>query len=164
MQRSDAGEVSKRSGSSIRWRSSSDPLVHRVPKGLARRAGRGLGPLVLLLVVAVAGCTSPPGDGSEGGSPGSDGLSTYEEGALVVGRVLDNVPGCEVDGTCSLRIAFADTTVTGVYGTGERPAPPCEIARGVSDLAFTLRPGDRIRVDLRPCGDEGWLYIATLGS
>lgn len=156
MHRSEAGGVPRGSGSPIRLRGYRDALARNVVEGPIR--------ISLVLALAVVACTPPPSDGSDGESPGSDALSTYEEGALVVGRVVDNVTACEVDATCSLRIAFADTTVTGVYGTGERPAPPCEIARGVSDLAFTLRPGDRVRVDLRSCGDEGWLYVATLGE
>lgn len=160
MHRRETGGVPRGSGSRTPLRGYRDALARGVVQGPTRIA------LVLTLVLALAAvaCTSPPSDGSDGESPGSDALSPYEGGALVVGRVVDNVTACEVDATCSLRIAFADTTVTGVYGTGERPAPPCEIARGVSDLAFTLRPGDRVRVDLRPCGDEGWLYVATLGE
>lgn len=129
-----------------------------------RRGLAGLSRIALVLGLTVLACSAPPGGASSGGSGGSEGLSEFREDTLIVGRVVENSTACEVDATCFLRIAFSDTTVTGVYGTGEGPPPPCEIARGVSDLAFTLRPGDRVRVDLRPCSDEGWHYVETLGG
>ena len=105
--------------------------------------------------IALAGCASPGPDPDRG-------LSTFMEDTTVSGVVLENVTACEVDAVCYLRIGFADTTVVALYGTGERPAPPCEISREVSDVAFPLREGEGIEVVISRCGDEG-LYMRELG-
>ena len=73
----------------------------------------------------------------------------------LAGRVLENQTGCEVDAVCFLRVQLADTTITAVYGTGERPAPPCEIFVEVSAAAWGLAAGDPVEIVVAPCGDEG---------
>jgi hypothetical protein len=66
-----------------------------------------------------------------------------------------------VDAICYLRIEFADTSIVALYGTGERPAPACEISREVSDAAFLVQAGEVIDVVISRCASEGH-YIRRL--
>jgi hypothetical protein len=95
--------------------------------------------------------------GSVACSAGDDGprLSPFQEGTTITGRVVDNVTACTVDAVCYLRIELADTTIEAVYGTGERPAPECEIPVVVSDAAFRAVAGDVVEIVVGPCGGEG---------
>jgi len=100
----------------------------------------------LLFVIAASGCAAPgegPWDGAE--------LSRFAEDVLISGRVLENSTACIVDAVCYLRIEFADTSMVALYGTGERPAPLCEISREVSDVAFQVQPGEVISVVVSKC-------------
>lgn len=105
---------------------------------------------VWLFFVAVAsGCAGSgerPRDGPE--------LSEFAEDALISGRVVENSTACVVDAVCYLRIEFADTLMVALYGTGERPAPGCEISREVSDLAFEAQPGEVISVVVSKCDSD----------
>lgn len=108
---------------------------------------------VLLLVVA---CAPGPDGSASGPEP-----TPFVEDSVVTGRVLENSTACTVDALCYLRIAFLDTTVTAMYGTGERPAPPCTISVQVSDVAFEVEAGDVVGVVISRCGDEGY-YLERL--
>ena len=88
-------------------------------------------------------------------------ISAFEEGAISSGRVIENSTACEVDAVCYLRIEFADTTIAAVYGTGERPAPYCEISMDVSNLAFRVPVGARVDVVVSRCRTEG-LYLSEI--
>ena len=103
----------------------------------------------LSLGLILSACASGGGDSST--AP----LSVFSEGALVTGRALENVTACEVDAVCYLRIQFADTTMRAIYGTGERPPPPCPISVEVSDAAFAVEAGDVLEVAITACPDEG---------
>lgn len=112
--------------------------------------GRCRPTLALVLGLGIVACASA------GGDPDDDSeLSRFEEGSPVTGRVVENSTACEVDASCYLRIEFADTTVAALYGTGERPAPPCTMSVEVSDVAFGVGPGDLVEVVISPCGSEG---------
>lgn len=119
---------------------------------LARRLAA---PLVVAIVAAACG---PRPDGA-GGEPG---LADFVEGARVSGRVVENSTACTVDAECYLRIEFADTTVVAMYGTGERPAPPCAIPAAVSDVAFQVEVGDQVDVVVSRCGSQGY-YLERIG-
>lgn len=71
------------------------------------------------------------------------------------GRVLENSTACVVDAVCHLRIAFADTSIVAVYGSGERPPSDCETPTGVSDLAFQAQGGDLVEVVISKCASGG---------
>jgi hypothetical protein len=58
------------------------------------------------------------------------------------------------DAVCYLRAAFADTTILGVYGSGERRAP-CSIPGQVYDRAFRSEVGDLVDVRLARCASAG---------
>ena len=104
----------------------------------------------LLLALALSAC------GSAGGNADDDPeLSPFIEGTLISGRVLENSTACVVDALCYLRIEFADTTIVAIYGTGERPAPRCEITAEVSDAAFQIESGEVIDVVVSVCAFEG---------
>ncbi len=109
-----------------------------------------------VLVAALWAC-APPG----GGAAGDVEVSSFAEDAVVSGRVLENSTACEVDAVCYLRIEFADTSIVALYGTGERPAPACEISRGVSDVAFGVSPDEVITVVVSRCGSDGY-YLRQL--
>lgn len=109
-----------------------------------------------ILALAVAAC-GPPADDLGSGPE----LSRFESNVLVSGRVLENVTACEVDADCYLRVEFADTSVVALYGAGERPAPQCEIPRGVSDAAFRAERGEILRLVVAPCDVDG-LYIRDI--
>lgn len=104
--------------------------------------------LPLIPILILCGCASPD-TGSE--TP----LTGFAEDTPVVGRVVENVTGCEVDAACWLRIELADTTILAFYGLGDRDDAPCRIPRAVSDAAFDVRRGDTVEVVLSPCGAEG---------
>ena len=110
----------------------------------------------LTFAVAAAGCVAP---GEEGGRTPPD---PFAEDVLIAGRVLENSTACEVDAVCFLRIEFADASVVALYGTGERPAPPCEISRDVSDAAFPVQNGEVISVVISRCADEGYYILQDL--
>jgi hypothetical protein len=92
-----------------------------------------------------------PGDHPKSG----EGLSLFTEDAVISGRVRENVTACTVDAVCYLRIEFADTSIVALYGSGERPAPLCEISTEVSDLAFQVRTGDLVEVMVSGCASGG---------
>lgn len=136
----------------------SAPLVPRVDGPVLRtgrpgwpsithRAGALAGSVPLALCLVTAACGSAREDVP---------LSRFEESALVVGRVVENRTDCVVDANCALTIAFSDTTISALYGTGERPAPPCEIESAVADDAFEVEPGDVVRAIIARCGDDGY--------
>ena len=110
----------------------------------------------LTVGIAVSGCAVGDDD-----QMGGRGLSEFAEDVLLEGRAVENITACVVDAVCYLRIEFADTTLNALYGTGERPAPPCEISREVSDVAFEVEPGDLISVRISTC-DVGRYYMAQL--
>jgi len=92
---------------------------------------------------------------------GDSTMTVFEEGVISSGRILENSTACEVDAVCYLRIEFADTSIVAVYGTGERPAPPCEIPADASDPAFRVEAGARVDVVVSRCGGEG-LYLSEI--
>lgn len=104
----------------------------------------------IVLALALSACGQPAQDPS-----GSRELSEFAENVSVSGRVLENITGCEVDAICYLRIEFADTTIVALYGTGESPAPQCEITRNVSNAAFRIERGEIVKVILSMCDAEG---------
>ncbi len=108
----------------------------------------------LVAAVLLAAC----GRGDEGAARAS---SVFAEDALISGVVLENVTACEVDAACFLRIQFADTAVVALYGTGERPAPPCTMTVEVSNAAFPVQPSEMVDVVISRCGDEGY-YVRRL--
>jgi len=108
----------------------------------------------LVVAIAVSGCAAP------GESP-EDAVDAFAEDALVSGRVIENNTSCVVDAVCFLRLAFADTSVAALYGTGERPAPPCSLTREVSDVAFGVQRGELVSVVISRCAGEGH-YIRQL--
>ncbi len=103
----------------------------------------------LVLALAAAGCWAPNEESPQ------DPTSSFAEDVMISGSVLENVTACEVDAACFLRIQFADTSVLALYGTGERPPPPCAMSTEVSDAAFRAQPRDVISVVISQCGDEG---------
>lgn len=131
--------------------------VPRMPRGIPqrKRSSNSLASMIrrtsrrLVLALAASGCWAP----SEESPP--DPTSLFVEDVMISGRVLENVTACEVDAVCFLRIQFADTSVLALYGTGERPPPPCTMSTEVSDTAFGARPRDVISVVISRCGDEG---------
>ena len=109
---------------------------------------RSIGLVVLCSVLAACRPSGPP-DGS------LPQLSEFAEGATITGLVVENVTACEVDAVCYLTLEFADTTVQAVYGTGERPAPPCRMTVEVSDVAFDAESGQIADVVVSPCETVG---------
>jgi len=75
---------------------------------------------------------------------------------MITGRVTENVTACEVDADCFLAIEFSDTVVTAIYGTGERPRPPCVIPVRITDMGFSRTPGELVRVEIGRCEGEGY--------
>jgi hypothetical protein len=100
----------------------------------------------LALAVVVVACRSTAID--------DDHLSSFREGELITGRVVENLTACEVDAICSLQLTFSDTTILAIYGTGERPEPTCQSPVGVSNVAFTLKPGELVDVVVESCDQE----------
>ena len=113
----------------------------------------------LLFALALSAC------GSAGGNADDDPeLSPFVEGTLISGRVLENSTACVVDALCYLRIEFADTTIVALYGTGERPAPQCEITSEVSDAAFQIESGEIVEVVVSVCAFEGHYLQVIVGD
>ena len=104
------------------------------------------------VIATILSACSPSGE-----SAPSPALSSFAADALIVGRVLENTTACVVDAVCYLEVQFADTTVTVVYGTGERPAPTCSAQAGSVDGAFEVEPGDVIDVIVGECGGLGYI-------
>ena len=102
----------------------------------------GLPPLALIFGLAVSACADPPAESSSDDDP----VSSFVLDAVATVSVLENVPACEVDAACYLRLQFADTAVIALYGTGERPAPPCRMTTEVSDVAFRVLEEEMIEV------------------
>jgi hypothetical protein len=98
------------------------------------------------LLVAGA-CADTPGSGTEGSS-------AFALDTPVVGSVVENSTACEVDAICSLRVAFSDTTVVVIYGTGERE-PVCTTPSEASNAAFGAEAGGRVELVVEACGSDG---------
>jgi hypothetical protein len=107
-------------------------------------------------LVTLCAC-APTGAGSAGDAE----ISHFVEDSLITGNVLENSTACEVDAVCYLRIEFADTSIVALYGTGERPAPACEISQDVSDVAFHISPDEIIAVVVSKCGPDRY-YVRRL--
>ena len=110
----------------------------------------------LVFAIAMAGCAAIGRDSTQGAD-----FTQFAEDTLISGKVLENSTACVVDAICYLRIEFADTSIVALYGTGERPAPACQISREVSDAAFLVQPGEVIDVVISRCASEGY-YIRRL--
>ena len=115
----------------------------------------------LELVLAALLVSAPACGRPDGGDAGTDELSPFRTGSTITGRVLDNVTACEVDALCYLRLELADTVIDAVYGTGERPAPECEIPVEVSNAAFAAAADDVVGAVVVPCAGEG-LFLRAL--
>lgn len=100
---------------------------------------------VLILCLAVAGCHAE--------TVGTAELSRFRESDLLTGRVLENSTACQVDAICALELLLRDTTITAVYGTGERPAPTCQSPAAVTNEAFGVARGEVVEVVVRTCED-----------
>lgn len=109
--------------------------------------------IMLILATFISGCIS---------SGENISLSIFEEEKNISGKVIENNNVCVVDLVCYLTIEFSDKTVNALYGTGERPAPPCEISREVSNVAFDVKQGDIIDVVISNCGSDAY-YIKQIG-
>lgn len=107
-----------------------------------------------LVITALAGCGPTQAGSTQEAMP-------FSEDQLITGRVIENSTACEVDAVCYLRIEFADTAVVAIYGTGERPPPPCSISVDVSNAAFPRRQGDLVDVVISKCGTDGY-YLRRL--
>ena len=103
---------------------------------------------LFVFATALAGCAAIGQDATRDAAP-------FAEDTLISGKVLENSTACEVDAICYLRIEFADTSIVALYGTGERPAPTCEISREVSNAAFLVWPGEVIDVVISRCASQG---------
>lgn len=134
------------------WHASGDP--HReVPSVTGRgrrRARRYRAPLAFAALTLLVACGSPPNPDPP------PGLSPFAPGVLLRAQVSENVTACEVDAVCYLVLQLSDTTIVAVYGTGERPAPPCPISTEVSDAAFGADAGDVVEVRVTNCEGEGY--------
>ena len=126
------------------------------PSRRSRQRGPGLrGPGRVSVVLVLCACVA------EVPAVDADRLSPFEPGIEGVARVSANVTACIVDAMCTLTLEFADTAVTAVYGSGERPAPACTIDVAVSNVAFDLVASDVVHVVLEPCEGSG-LVVASL--
>ena len=125
-----------------------EPPLQRTPVRTRDVRVRPIGLVFLLAGLAACSPSGPP-DGS------LPELSEFAEGAMITGRVVENITACEVDAVCYLTLEFADTTVQAVYGTGERPAPPCTMTVEVSDVAFDAESGQIADVVVSPCETVG---------
>jgi len=119
------------------------------------RAVSTLGTLGAFMLGGAAACL--PGEPGPRGAP----TTAFALEEPIVGSVLVNSTDCVVDAICSLSLAFADTTVVVVYGSGERPTPRCPTPVDASDAAFGVEAGDLVRVEVRAC-DDGGLVLASL--
>jgi hypothetical protein len=84
-------------------------------------------------------------------------LSPFVADSPLNARIVENRTACIVDAVCVLRLEFADTTIEVIYGTGERPPPPCDIPRDASTAAFRAAAGDIVRVAVTPCAPHGFM-------
>jgi hypothetical protein len=128
----------------------------------AKRVTRFVGLPLLQILACLVLAGSAFGCGRPGDHPESSGdLSLFTEDAVISGRVRENVTACTVDAVCYLRIEFADTSIVALYGSGERPAPLCEISKEVSDVAFEVQAGDPVEVMVSMC-EAGRHYVRQL--
>jgi hypothetical protein len=84
-------------------------------------------------------------------------LSPFVADTLLNARIVENSTACIVDAVCFLRLEFADTTIEAIYGTGEHPAPPCDIPGDASTAAFQAAAGDVVRVAVTSCAAHGFM-------
>lgn len=115
-----------------------------------RRARRFRVSLAFAALALLVACGSPPNPDPP------PGLSPFAPGVLLHAQVSENVTACEVDAVCYLVLQLSDTTIVALYGTGERPAPPCPISKEVSDVAFGVSAGDVVEVRITNCEGEGY--------
>jgi hypothetical protein len=95
------------------------------------------------------------------GAVGQSAASRFGVDVPATARVLANSTMCTVDADCHLRLEFADTTVSVLYGTGDRPSAACEVPRQVSDMAFTVREYQMVEVTISVCAANE-LYLRAL--
>ena len=89
-----------------------------------------------LLLLSCGGAGAVPGEKSDGL------LEVKGDGtARVVGTVVENNRGCEVDGICRLTVDAGGRRITVVYHEGEMP--PCVNPEAIRQ-GFALKPGDRV--------------------
>jgi hypothetical protein len=111
----------------------------------------GVGVRLWMATTLLAGLSScavedPRPTGSPAGPDALDVRAVDHDGdgkVLLRGRVIDNVPGCEVDAACLLRLEVDGSVTSVVYHFGEWP--PCENAAAVSQGTVT-RKGERVEV------------------
>jgi hypothetical protein len=84
-------------------------------------------------------------------------LSPFVADTPLNARIVENSTACIVDAVCFLRLEFADTTVDAIYGTGEYPAPPCDIPGDAATAAFRAAAGDIVRVAVTSCPPHGFM-------
>lgn len=99
----------------------------------------------------LAGC-APAGTRTADGD-----LSPFVADTPLNARIVENSTACIVDAVCFLRLEFADTTVDAIYGTGEQPAPACDIPREASTAAFQAAAGDLVRVAVTLCAPHAFM-------
>lgn len=102
-------------------------------------------------LVYLAGC-APAGTRTVG-----DDVSPFVADTAINARVVENSTACIVDAVCFLRLEFADTTLEAIYGTGEHPAPPCDISGDAATAAFQAAAGDLVRVAVTWCAPHGFM-------
>ena len=102
-------------------------------------------------MLALAGCA--PG----GTHTGDVELSPFVADTPLDARIVENSTACIVDAVCFLRLEFADTTIEAIYGTGEHPAPPCDISGEAATAAFRAAAGDIMRVAVTSCPSHGFM-------
>jgi hypothetical protein len=100
----------------------------------------------------------------EHGAVGQSAASRFGVDVPATARVLANSTMCTVDADCHLRLEFADTTVSVLYGTGDRPALGCEVPRQVSDLAFTVRAYQMVEVTISVCAANELRALRPIGE
>lgn len=103
-------------------------------------------------LVLVAGATLLSAACGQADDPGGR-ITAFRQDTLVTARVVENSTACQVDAICSLELAFSDTAVIGVYGTGLRQAPPCQSPAEVTNIAFAIARDEQVDVVLSPCED-----------
>ena len=84
-------------------------------------------------------------------------LSPFVADTPLNARIVENSTACIVDAVCFLRLEFADTTIEAIYGTGEHPAPPCDIPGDAATAAFRATAGDIMRVAVTSCAPHGFM-------
>ena len=84
-------------------------------------------------------------------------LSPFVADTPLNARIVENSTACIVDAVCFLRLEFADTTIEAIYGTGEHPAPPCNIPGDAASAAFQATVGDIVRVAVTSCAPHGFM-------